>query len=56
MQVVDALDEDFASFLTHMTTSHCCTTFAYDVSCIIGKHLNTCMKASATVSLSDPGG
>ena len=43
-------------FSLQMATSHHCTAFAYDVSCIIGNYLNACMKASATVSLTDPGG
>ena len=36
--------------------SHCCTEFAYDVSCIIGTYFNGCVKLSATDSVSDPGG
>ena len=39
-----------------MEISHRCTTFDYDVSCIIGNYLNVCMKASVTVSLLYPGG
>ena len=35
-QVIDAINEDFSLFSLQMATGHCCTAFAYDVSCIIG--------------------
>ena len=55
LQVVNALNKGFSSFFLYMETRHRCTAFTYDVSCIIGDYLNACMKALATVSLSDPG-
>ena len=56
MQVVNALNEYFASLLLQMSMSHRFTAFAYDVSCIIGNYLNSFLKASSMVLLSDPGG
>ena len=55
-QDVDAIDKDFSLFSMQMVTSHRCTAFSYDVSCIIVTYLNACVKASATASVSDPGG
>ena len=54
--VINALDKDFTSFSLQMCTSYRCTEFVYYVSCIIGKYLNACVKALATVSFTDPGG
>ena len=56
MQIADAIDEEFSLFSMQMATSHCCTAFDYEVSCIIGKYLNACVKASETVLLLKPGG
>ena len=56
LQIADAIDEEFALFSMQMDTSHRCTAFDYEVSCIIGNYLNACVKASATVLLLNPGG
>ena len=56
MQIADAIDEEFSLFSMQMATSHCCTPFDYEVSCIKGNYLNACVKASETVLLLKPGG
>ena len=53
---INMINEKFSSFALQIATSHRRTEFAYDVSCIIGTYLNTCVKALATASVLDPGG
>ena len=55
-QEIDAINEGLSLLAFQMAMIHPCTEFAYDVSCFIGIYLNMCIKASATASISDPGG
>ena len=55
-QVVEVINKGFSSVAMQISTIHCCIAFEYDVSCIIGTYLYACVKASATASVSDPGG
>ena len=54
--LIVTVEEYLSSFLVQMATINQCTAFVFGVSCVINAYLNTCIKASTTASLSDPGG
>ena len=54
--VVTWVDENFASFERQVTTPTQCTSFAYDLSRAEAAYYNTCIRASTTALIGDPGG
>ena len=53
--VVTWIDENFAPFGPQVSTTGRCTSFAYDLSRVDAAYYNSCIRASKTALLRDPG-
>ena len=54
--IVTWIDENFASFEHHVSTTALCTSFAYNLSRIEATYYNVCIRASTTALMGDHGG